>query len=58
MKNVALAGHFFWPSIGGIEIFLEQLGINLVNSGYCVDIITKKNPSRKKLSPKLSDFSA
>ena len=48
-KRVLLMGEFFWPSLGGIETFLEHLGDYLLQKGYEVHVATKAFPGRKSL---------
>ena len=46
-KRVMIACSHFWPSIGGVETVVEQLGTALVNSGYEVTVMTLAFPGRK-----------
>ena len=48
-KRVLLMGEFFWPSLGGIEVFLEELGRGLITQGYEVHVATKILPNRSSL---------
>lgn len=48
-KRVLLMGEFFWPSLGGIETFLEHLGDYLLQKGYEVHVATKAFPGRDSL---------
>ncbi|BET59406.1 glycosyltransferase [Geobacter sp. 60473] len=45
-KRVMIACGHFWPSVGGIEHRLEQLGAALVKEGYDVTVMTPVNPDR------------
>lgn len=45
-KRVMIACDPFWPSIGGLETAVEQLGAALVNSGYEVTVMTPPFPGR------------
>lgn len=45
-QRVLLVGEFFWPSLGGIEVFLEDLGAGLIDQGLAVDVATKTVPGR------------
>jgi glycosyltransferase involved in cell wall biosynthesis len=47
--RVLLVGEFFWPSLGGIEVFLGDLGAALTAQGFAVDVATKSDPDRKAL---------
>ena len=48
-KRVLLMGEFFWPSLGGIETFLEHLGDYLLQNGYEVHVATRTRPGRQSL---------
>jgi glycosyltransferase involved in cell wall biosynthesis len=48
--RVLLIGDIFWPSVGGIEIFLGELGAGLIGSGYSVDIATRPYPGRNSMT--------
>lgn len=47
--RVLLVGEFFWPSLGGIEVFLGDLGAGLVERGFAVDVAAKADPAREAL---------
>lgn len=48
-KRILLMGEFFWPSLGGIETFLEHLGDYLLQNGYEVHVATSTRSNRKSL---------
>lgn len=48
-KRVLLMGEFFWPSLGGIETFLEHLGDYLLQNGYEVHVATSARSERQAL---------
>lgn len=45
-KRVLLSCNFFWPSVGGTELLIEELGIHLQQLGYHVEIACRRLPSR------------
>jgi glycosyltransferase involved in cell wall biosynthesis len=45
-KHVLLCSDFFWPSLGGCELFLEDLGAHLVDNGYVVHVVTRALSNR------------
>ncbi len=45
-RRVLLMGEFFWPSLGGIEVFLDHLGVFLQERGFEVHVLTKTLPGR------------
>jgi glycosyltransferase involved in cell wall biosynthesis len=49
-KKVLLIGDIFWPSVGGIEVFLGELGAGLVGEGFIVDVATRPYPGRDSMS--------
>jgi len=46
-KRILLGSDFFWPSLGGCEIFLQDLGSQLVREGYEVHVATRQIPERQ-----------
>ena len=46
--KVLLVGEFFWPSLGGIEVFLGDLGQELVQAGVEVEVATSRRKERTK----------
>jgi glycosyltransferase involved in cell wall biosynthesis len=48
-RRILLMGEFFWPSLGGIEVFLEHLGVFLLERGFEVHVLTKALPERTAL---------
>jgi glycosyltransferase involved in cell wall biosynthesis len=45
--RVLLACTHFWPSVGGLETIVENLGAGLVRRGYDVDIATQPHADRR-----------
>ena len=45
-RRILLMGEFFWPSLGGIEVFREHLGMFLMERGFEVHVLTKTLPER------------
>ena len=45
-KRILLCSDFFWPSTGGCELFLEDLGSRLVELGHEVHVVTRGLPER------------
>lgn len=45
-KRILLACNYFWPSVGGVETVVANLGHEFVNQGYQVDIATIALPNR------------
>jgi len=45
-ERVLIACDYFWPSIGGVEIIAENLGYELTQSGFQVDVATGSHPAR------------
>lgn len=39
-KHVLLICHWFWPSVGGVETVVSNLGQVLIHAGYQVDVAT------------------
>ena len=44
--RVLIACDYFWPSIGGVEIIAENLGYELTQRGFQVDVATGTHPAR------------
>jgi GT2 family glycosyltransferase/tetratricopeptide (TPR) repeat protein/glycosyltransferase involved in cell wall biosynthesis len=44
--NILIACSHFWPSIGGLETIVEQMGVSLVTAGYDVSVMTGDFPGR------------
>lgn len=44
--RVLIACDYFWPSIGGVEIIAENLGYELTQRGFQVDVATGGHPDR------------
>lgn len=44
--RILLACDFFWPSVGGTELFVEELGRRLIAEGYHVDVACRALPER------------
>lgn len=38
--NILLTSHFFYPSIGGIEVITDLLAHHFLQSGHCVTVVT------------------
>lgn len=47
--RILLACDFFWPSVGGTELFVAELGHRLQSLGYAVDIACRHLPERLAL---------
>lgn len=45
-KRVLLVCNFFWPSVGGTELFIEKLGLQLQRAGHHVEIACRWLPDR------------
>lgn len=45
-RRVLLACNFFWPSVGGTELFVERLGLELRALGHEVDIACRWQENR------------
>lgn len=45
-KRILLCSDFFWPSTGGCELFLEDLGSRLVEQGHEVHVATRSLSER------------
>ncbi|MGD9849840.1 MAG: glycosyltransferase [Nitrospirales bacterium] len=45
-KRILLICHWFWPSIGGVETVVADLGQELIRAGYEVDVATLKMAER------------
>lgn len=48
--KVLLACNFFWPSVGGTELLVEQLGQQLLQAGYEVDVACRFQEDRPALT--------
>jgi glycosyltransferase involved in cell wall biosynthesis len=46
-KKVLIACDYFWPSIGGVELYVAELGVKLQEQNYQVEIATRWLPERK-----------
>jgi hypothetical protein len=44
--RVLIACDYFWPSVGGVEIIAENLGYELTQRGFQVDVATGTHPAR------------
>lgn len=47
--RILLACDFFWPSVGGTELFVEDLGRRLMEQGYTVEVACRDLPERMAL---------
>lgn len=47
--RILLACDFFWPSVGGTELFVEELGRQLITQGYTVDVACRRLAERPAL---------
>lgn len=45
-KRILLACNFFWPSVGGTELLIEELGVHLQKLGYHVEVACRWLPNR------------
>lgn len=45
-KRILLICHWFWPSIGGVETIVADLGQELIRAGYEVDVATLRMTER------------
>jgi GT2 family glycosyltransferase/glycosyltransferase involved in cell wall biosynthesis len=43
---VLLACDFFWPSVGGVELYVEDLGVRLQEAGCTVEVAARALPGR------------
>jgi glycosyltransferase involved in cell wall biosynthesis/Flp pilus assembly protein TadD/ubiquinone/menaquinone biosynthesis C-methylase UbiE len=48
-SRVLIACDYFWPSIGGVELYVEELGVRLLQAGYAVDVSARWMPGRQSL---------
>jgi glycosyltransferase involved in cell wall biosynthesis len=48
-KKILLVCDYFWPSIGGVEVYIEDLGRQLQAHGYHVDVACRALPERISL---------
>lgn len=46
-KRILLACNFFWPSVGGTELFIETLGLYLQAQGHHVEIACRQQENRR-----------
>lgn len=46
-KRILLCGDFFYPSVGGSELYLEEIALRLLNQGYAVDIACRWQADRE-----------
>jgi len=44
--RVLLACDFFWPSVGGVELYVEDLGVRLQEAGCTVEVAARALPGR------------
>ena len=44
--KVLLLCDYFWPSIGGVEVFIEELGIQLQKEGYLIEVACRRLDDR------------
>lgn len=51
-KRVLLATNYFWPSVGGTELLVEELGQRLMAAGYVVEVACRPHESRAASSRK------
>ncbi|HEU5409227.1 MAG TPA: glycosyltransferase, partial [Nitrospira sp.] len=45
-KSILIVTPHFWPSVGGVERVVEELGVGLLNHGYRVDIAAYPHAER------------
>lgn len=43
---ILLCGDFFWPSVGGSELYLEDIALRLTEQGHRVEIACRWHPER------------
>jgi FkbM family methyltransferase len=48
-RRVLLACDYFWPSVGGVEIYVEDLARNLQAAGCAVEVACRQLPERSSL---------
>jgi glycosyltransferase involved in cell wall biosynthesis len=48
-KHVLILADHFWPSIGGVECYLEDLGSRLLQNGFDVEVAARLSPERTRL---------
>jgi glycosyltransferase involved in cell wall biosynthesis len=46
--RVLLICDYYWPSVGGVEVFVEELGMHLQMANYYVEIACRKLENRTK----------
>lgn len=44
--RILLACDYFWPSVGGTELFVEELGVRLLDEGFNVEVACAWMPQR------------
>ncbi|NCC84157.1 MAG: hypothetical protein EOM03_08525 [Clostridia bacterium] len=50
--RVLLATNYFWPSVGGTELLVEELGLRLMDAGFAVDVACRHLDTRTFFSRK------
>src|SRR3972149_11966088 len=45
-EKVLIVCYYFWPSVGGLEVVAENLGVELMRHDFDVDIATSSLPNR------------
>lgn len=48
-KRILIVCDYFWPSVGGVELFAEDLALSLINYGYQVEIACRNLKNRDSL---------
>ncbi len=46
-KKILLSCDYFYPSVGGVEVFMEDLGVHMMDLGYQVEVSARWLPERK-----------
>lgn len=48
-RRILIACDYYWPSVGGVELFVEDLGTQLMQARFQVEIAARRMPERNKL---------
>jgi FkbM family methyltransferase len=46
IRHVLIMCDYFWPSVGGVELYVQDLGMHLMQAGYHVEIGARWLPQR------------
>lgn len=50
--RILLSCNYFWPMVGGTELFVEDLGLKLLSEGYEVDVVCRHSDLRTSFNLK------